>query len=552
MTGAARIDRVLVNGRFVTCDPDFTVAEAVAIAGGRIAAVGSRREIEPLAASGVAVDDLGGATVLPGLIDAHTHMLSTGALLKNLSLYDCRSIADIQERVRERAETVPSGTWIVGRGWDETLLREGRYPTRRELDAVAPGHPVILNRVWNKLVCNSRALAIAGIDRETPQPAGDAYAGGFDVDAEGEPTGLFRDNAKQLILRHIPPPSRAESIAILADVCAAYNAVGLTSIADPGLTPEEFGIYAACATQGRLTVRSHLMVGAWGFYPPGRDFKAIIAGLGVAAGFGNDIVRYDAVKFMVDGGIGDQTAAVSQPYVTGGTGTMIVPADELPHLIRWCHDHDWPVECHTCGDRAQAAVVDAIVAAQTAAPKPYLRHRIHHGYMPDARTVARMAAHGIPAVIQPAFVYGLGESFIVSLGAERATRMVPARTCLDAGVPLAGSSDASVYDYNPFVGIWAAMARETAKGTRFDPAESLTRDEAIRLYTTGAAYAMREEASRGSIEVSKLADLTVLDRDILSCHVEEIRTIRPRRTIVGGVDVYTGLPLAPLPSGRGT
>lgn len=539
MTAAIRSDRVMVNGRFVTCDAAFSVAEAVAIAGGRIIAVGARREIERLATDDTAIDDLGGATVLPGLIDAHTHMLSTGALLRNLSLYDCRSIREIQERVRERAASELPGTWIVGRGWDETLLVEGRFPTRWELDAAAPTHPVVLNRVWNKLVCNSQALAIAGIDRMTPQPTGDAYAGGFDVNAEGEPTGLFRDNAKQLILAHVPPPTREESIAILVDVCGAYNAVGLTSIADPGLTPEEFGVYAACAARGRLTVRSHVMVGAWGFYPPGRDFKVIIEGLGVAAGFGNDLVRYDAVKFMVDGGIGDRTAAVSQPYVTGGTGTMIVPEDELPHLIRWCHDHEWPVECHTCGDRAQAAVVDAIVAAQTAAPKPHLRHRIHHGYMPDERTIAQMAAHGIPAVIQPAFVFGLGDSYVASLGAERAAQMVPARTYLDAGVPLAGSSDASVYDYNPFVGIWAAMARETAKGAHFDPAEALTREEAIRLYTTGAAYAMREEHSRGSIEAGKLADFTVLDRDIISCPVADIRAIRPVRTIVGGVDVFT-------------
>jgi predicted amidohydrolase YtcJ len=158
--------------------------------------------------------------------------------------------------------------------------------------------------------------------------------------------------------------------------------------------------------------------------------------------------------------------------------------------------------------------------------------------MPDTRTIAQMAAHGIPAVIQPAFIYGLGESYIVSLGEERAKGMVPARTYLDAGVPLAGSSDASVYDYNPFVGIWAAMARETAKGTPFDPAERLTREEAIRLYTTGAAYAIREEATRGSIAPGMLADFAVLDRDILTCPVDEIRTIRPTRTILGGADVF--------------
>lgn len=535
---AARVDRILVNGRFVTADAAFSIAEAVVIAGGRIVAVGPRGAVEALAAPETVIDDLGGATVLPGLIDAHTHMLHTGTLLRNVTLYDCRTIDDLLRRVRERARITPPGAWIVGRGWDESLLAERRYPTRWELDDAAPDHPVVLNRVWNKLVCNSRALAIAGIDRSTPQPTGEAYAGGFDVDERGEPTGLFRDNAKQLILSHVPTPTRGELIDTLAGACRAYNRVGITSAADPGLTPEEFGVYAACRAAGSLTVRSHLMVGAWGFFPPGRDYHAIIDGLGVAAGFGDAMMRYDAVKFMVDGGIGDRTAAVSAPYRAGGTGTMIVPADQLMREVRWCHDRDWPVECHTCGDRAQAAVVEAIVAAQDAAPKPHLRHRVHHAYMPDDETVAKMAAYGIPAVIQPGFLHGLGESFIASLGTERASGMVPARRYLDAGVPLAGSSDSSVADYNPFVGIWSAIARETAAGTTLGLSEALTREEAIRLYTSGGAHAIREEASRGTIAVGNLADFVVLDRDILACPTDEVRAITPVRTIVAGRDVF--------------
>lgn len=534
----AGVDRILTNGQIITADASFSIAEAVAIGAGRIVAVGPRAAVARLAGPETVIDDLGGATVLPGLIDAHTHMLHTGALLRHIQLYDCRSVGAVLERVRTRAAVTPAGTWIVGRGWDETLLAERRYPTRWELDEAAPGHPVVLHRVWNKLVCNSRALAIAGIDRATPQPLGDVYAGGFDVDGRGEPTGLFRDNAKQLILAHIPPPSRAEMVDILGGACRAYNRVGLTSAADPGLTPDELAVYHASRTAGGVTVRAHLMVGAWGFFLPGRDYHAIIDGLGVAAGFGDDLLRYDAVKFMVDGGIGDRTAAVTAPYLDGGTGTMIVPEGELAAQIRWCHEREWPVECHTCGDWAQAAVVDAIVAAQEASPKPYLRHRVHHAYMPDRETIAKMAAYGIPAVIQPGFLYGLGESFIVSLGMERAGTMVPARRYLDAGVPLAGSSDSLVADYNPFVGIWSAMARETAAGTALDQSEALTREEAIRLYTSGAAYALREEASRGTVSVGKLADFTVLDRDVLHCPVTEIRAITPTRTILGGVDMF--------------
>ncbi|MDQ6602648.1 MAG: amidohydrolase [Chloroflexota bacterium] len=535
---ATPVDRILTNGRFITVDARFSIAEAVAIADERIVAVGPAAEIAPLAHPATRIDDLGGATVLPGLIDAHTHMLSVGALLRNVQLYDCRSIDEILARVRERAATTAPGEWIVGRGWDESLLAERRFPTRWELDTAAPDHPVVLNRVWNKLVCNSRALAIAGIDRTTPQPFGEAYAGGFDVDERGEPTGLFRDNAKQLILGLAPPLSQSERVEIIAEACHAYNAVGITTMADPGLTPEEVGGYAACRSAGRLTVRSHLMVGAWGFYPPGLDYHAIIAGLGVAAGFGDARLRYDAVKFMVDGGIGDRTAAVSVPYVGGGQGTFIVPPDQIASEIRWCHDHDWPVECHVCGDRAQATVVDAIIAAQEASPKPQLRHRVHHAYVPDDETVTKMAAYGIPAVIQPGFLHGLGESYIASLGIERARMMIPARRYLDAGVPLAGSSDAPVADYNPFIGIWAAVARQTAAGRDLDAAHSLTREEAIRLYTTGAAHAIREEATRGTIEPGKLADFVVLDRDILMCPTDQIRAITPRKTIVGGTDVF--------------
>lgn len=534
---ATPVDRILKNGQFITVDNRFSIAEAVAIAGEQIVAVGPLAEVERLARPHTRVDDLGGATVLPGLIDAHTHMLNTGALLRNVQLYDCRSIGEILDRVRARAAATAPGEWIVGRGWDESLLAERRYPTRRELDDAAPDHPVVLNRVWNKLVCNSRALALAGIGRTTPQPSGEAYAGGFDVDAAGEPTGLFRDNAKQMILAHVPPLARAERVDVIAEACRAYNAVGVTTIADPGLTPEEFGSYAACRIDDRLTVRAHLMVGAWGFYPPGLDYHAIIAGLGVPAGFGDARLRYDAVKFMVDGGIGDRTAAVSVPYVGGGTGTFIVPPDQLRAEIRWCHDRDWPVECHVCGDRAQAAVVDAIVAAQEASPKPRLRHRVHHAYMPNDETVAKMAAYGIPAVIQPGFLHGLGESYIASLGMERAGAMIPARRYLDAGVPLAGSSDSPVADYNPFVGIWAAIARQTAAGTIFDPSQSLAREEAIRLYTTGAAFAIREESTRGMIAPGMLADLVALDRDILTCPTDDIRAITPHRTIVGGADV---------------
>jgi predicted amidohydrolase YtcJ len=206
-------DLVLVNGRIHTVDDANPAASAVAVKGGRFVAVGADDEIRALAGSGTRVEDLGGATVVPGLIDAHNHLLSTGRALGQVRLYDCRSLGEVLDRVAERARRTPPGRWIVGRGWDESLLAEGRPPTRRELDAAAPDHPVALERVWNKLVCNSAALRLAGVSAATPDPpAGAAYAGSFERDAAGEPTGLFRDRAKALILAAVPEPSEEELV----------------------------------------------------------------------------------------------------------------------------------------------------------------------------------------------------------------------------------------------------------------------------------------------------------------------------------------------------
>ncbi|HEX3303572.1 MAG TPA: amidohydrolase family protein, partial [Thermomicrobiales bacterium] len=203
-------DRLLVNARVLTMAGD-RVAEAVAIADGRILAVGSDAEMRALSGPETVVEDLGGATVMPGLIDAHNHLLMTGQILQQVQLYDCRSVDDILDRVRTAVEKAPPGTWILGRGWDESLLAERRHPTRHDLDRVAPDHPVVIHRVWNRLVANSRAIALAGVSRETPDPPADQpYAGGFERDADGEPTGLFRDRAKELITSAVPAPTLDE------------------------------------------------------------------------------------------------------------------------------------------------------------------------------------------------------------------------------------------------------------------------------------------------------------------------------------------------------
>lgn len=535
-------DAVYTNGKILTVDAGFSIVEALAVREGRVLATGSSGEIAGLAGAGTRRVDLEGRTVVPGLIDAHCHMLATGLLLGNVGLHDCRSVREVLARVAARAAATPPGQWIVGRGWDESVLEEGRPPSREELDEVAPFNPVCLHRVWNKLMANSMAMELAGVSRDTPDPdRSQAYAGSFDRDEHGEPTGLFRDRAKDMITRHIPPPTVEEKVEALGRVSRTFNALGLIGVADPGLYPEDLRAYHLAQERGGLTIRGGLCLAGWGFgtaeWEP--QIKPFIEGIGVGGGFGGDRIWFDAVKFMVDGGIGDRTAAMHEPYAgSDDRGQFIVGEEELPELVRWCHDRGWPVESHVCGDRAQDAVVAAYAAAYEAAPNPRLRHRIHHAYLPTAKSLALMARHDIPAVVNPPFLHYMGESFVASLGAARAARMKPGRTYLDAGIALAGSSDSTVSDYNPFVGIWTMVARQTLTGRVLGGEERLSRAEAIRLYTSGAAYAMRREARWGSLEAGKWADFVVLDRDILGCDEGEMKEIRPVRTVLGGVEVF--------------
>ncbi|MDP9366609.1 MAG: amidohydrolase [Chloroflexota bacterium] len=533
-------DLVLVEARVRTLDDRDRVASAVAVKDGRVVAVGADDEVRTLAGPGTRVEGLHGATLVPGLIDPHNHLLVTGLGLGQVRLYECRSLAEVLERVAARARTTPPGHWIVGRGWDESLLAERRHPTRHDLDAVAPEHPVVLHRVWNKLVCNSTALRLAGITRGTPDPpAGERYAGSFERDEYGEPTGLFLDRAKAMVADRVPPPTEEELVAAVAVAGRAYNAVGLTGVADPGLYPHQIRAYDRARREGVLSIRADLLLAGWGFGSPADEegLDARFAALGVTGGFGDDWLRLAGIKLMPDGGMGDRTARMSIPYrdEPGNRGVWVVEPGRLAELIRWVHDLGWAMDVHTCGDEAQAVTVRAFAAAQDASPKPWLRHRVHHAYFPTPETLRLMAARGIPALVSTPFLANLGESFVDAVGAERTAEVMPLRTYLKAGVPLAGSSDAPITDFDPWVGIHAAVTRRTVAGRELGPGECLSPAEALRLYTRGAAFALGHEASRGTIEPGKLADLVVLDRDPLALEdADELREVTATATMVGG------------------
>jgi predicted amidohydrolase YtcJ len=537
-------DLVLVNGRMHTIDERVPLASAIAVRDGRIVAVGGNDEIRALAGAATVVEDLGGTTVVPGLIDAHNHLLHTGRMLHEVQLFDTRSIPEIVSRVAARvAETAP-GEWIVGRGWDESLLAERRHPTRHDLDAVSPENPVVIHRVWNKLVCNSAALRAAGIDRETPDPPADVlYSGSFERDEQGEPTGLFRDRAKEMVTDHVPPPTGEERAAAIAAASRAYNAVGLTGVAEPGLYPEEIRAFVRAKREGKLTVRTDMLMAAWGFGAPETEvgLEERFTSLGVEGGMGDDLLRLEGIKLMIDGGMSDRTARMSTPYQDEpeNRGTWVVEPERLKQLIRWVHDLGWPMDIHTCGDEAQETVVQAFAAAQRDNPKPWLRHRVHHAYFPTPAALEAMAEARISAVVSSPFLTNLGEGFVNSVGAERASGAMPMRTYLNAGVPLAGSSDSYITDFNPWVGMHAAVNRTTVTGRDLGKArEGLTAEEALHSYTLGGAFATGREDRQGSLTPGKLADIVVLDRDPLAIPPDELDQVRVTATMLGGEWVY--------------
>ncbi|HLU77799.1 MAG TPA: amidohydrolase [Burkholderiales bacterium] len=521
---------LFTNGIIRTMDPAAPVVEAVLVGDdGRIAATGRAADLDK---PGVRRVDLGGATLLPGFNDAHVHIWKLGLLLT--VQVDARSavapdIDTIVARFRERAATLPPGTWITGRGYNETALPERRHLTRADLDAASTEHPIALTRTCgHMIVANSKALELAGITAQTPNPPGGVIV----RDEAGEPTGLLQETAMGLLNRAMPEIDDATMADAIRATMRHQLALGITSATDPLLTPSILSVYRDLEARGELVVRVNGL--------PIRRPDGGTETLPLPERFVSDTLRIDCVKFFADGGLSGATAALSEPYkVTGDCGVLRFDTDELTQLMWEAHDAGFRIATHAIGDVALDQVIGVYEALHRRKPQPGLRHRIEHLGLPSAEHLRRCKALDIIAVPQTIFIGALGNAFRRYLPDRFLSRCYPVRAMLDAGLTVALSSDAPVVaDDNPLAGLKAAVDRIDPTGELLAPEQAITREEALYAYTMGGALASGDADNRGSITPGKWADLTVLNGDPLTVPLQDLLELKVQQTYVGGRLVY--------------
>jgi len=519
-----RFENGIIHTMDGTTRPDCVVVGDA----GRIAYVGDRAD----APTGARRVDLDGGTLLPGFNDAHVHIWKLGLLLT--VQVDARgaaapTLSSIIDKFRARAADTPPGTWITGRGYNEATLPERRHPTRHDLDQASTAHPIALTRTCgHMIVANTRALELAGITRNTPNPPGGVIV----RDEHGDPTGLVQETAMGLITHVLTDPDDATLSRAIEATFAHQLALGITSATDPLLTPDHLRVYRQLEAAGRLRVRVNGL-------PIRRPDGPAAITLPLPERYVSDTLRIDCVKCFADGGLSGATAAISQPYkVTGETGVLRFTDAELRELMQETHDAGFRIATHAIGDVAIEQVIRTYEAVHAANPQP-LRHRIEHLGLPSADHLRRCAALGIIAVPQTVFLYALGLTYRHYLPDAFYPRCFPVRAMLDAGLTVALSSDAPVVpDDNPLIGLRAAVDRADANGDPIAPEQAITRAEALAAYTIGGAIASGDAANRGTLTPGKWADLVVLDGDPLTTF--DLAALRVRQTYVGGELRYEG------------
>ncbi|HUE86637.1 MAG TPA: amidohydrolase [Vicinamibacterales bacterium] len=543
------------TGKIVTVDPQFRTLEAMAIRDGRIVAVGMNADIVGLAGSGTEQVHLGGRTVLPGLIDSHVHAPNASMYEFEERVPDMESIEDVLAYVRARAETTDPGRWITLSQVFITRLREQRYPTRAELDRAAPGHPVAF-RTGPDASLNSMALSMSGIDATFQVPDGQPCR--VERDRSGQPTGILRNCARYIRSESGGSrPADADRLARLRELLADYNAVGITSIVDANTNQGGLELYRTLLEQDALTCRTFMAYGVDAQAPLDRIEATIREAASHPLHEYNDMLWLRGVKAFLDGGMLTGSAYMREPWGVSRIyaiddpeyrGVRFIEAEKLYQIARLALANDLQFTAHSQGDAAVDAMVEAYERInRDDFPVRARRPSITHASFMSPEAIAKMQALGVVANLQPAWLYLDGATLRRHFGVERLAYFHPYRTLFEQGVTVGGGSDhmqkigslRSINPYNPFLGMWTTLVRQPrGSGAPLHPGQNLTREQAIRLYTINNAFLTFEEARKGSLEPGKLADFIVLDRDILSCPVDEVKDIKVEATYLGGVRVY--------------
>ncbi|MFF7408589.1 amidohydrolase [Streptomyces lydicus] len=559
-------DLVFLGGRVVTVDARFTVASALAVTGGTISAVGGREDIAPLVGPGTRVIDLRGATLLPGINDSHLHGCAFGMASPPLSLDlghpAVSSLADVAEAVRQAVGRAPDGQWITGHGWDTGYLDEcvtdpSRQPSRHDLDTVSRDHPVVLysfsgHATW----VNSKALKLLGVDRYTVAPPGGAIV----TDDAGEPTGLLHEGAQALVQNALPPLSRQERTDAIRSTLATLARLGVTSYTEPGLGPGGDGImrgalgrqtldvYHQLLADGELTARVGVLLLPTGMTSSAEEFARTLGALGRTTADPRRLAIH-GVKIFADGIVPNKTAWMHEPYVGGGSGCLCVGGGtdaervtEIDGMIRHAHVAGHQMGVHVTGDRAIDTVADAFAAAMAAHPRPDARHYLIHGDFLTPHSMKVLAAHGFGVNMNPTIKWTVADMEEDFVGAGRAAYAWPYRDALDAGVRVASGSDAPVTHPDWRQGIATMMLRESkATGRVSGPEQRIGLAEAVRTYTIDAAWQDFADDWKGSLEPGKVADLCVLDGDLLAADPHDIPDLPVVLTVMDGQVVHDTL-----------
>jgi len=552
-------DTVFVNGHVLTIDQQFTVAQALAVAGQDILAVGARRDIDRLTGPRTRTVDMHGGTLLPGINDSHMHGISWGLTRPPLSLdvgYPAvTSIADISAAVARAVASARPGEWIFGTGWDPGYLREcrrqpGRMPTRHDLDRVSQYNPVFLNDFsYHTAWVNSAALARSGITGYTVPPPGSTIV----TDHTGQPTGILSEGAMHLVSAHLPPMTADRRRTAILSAIAELNALGITSFTEPGIGPGDatdgggLQTYVELLREGRLQARVTVLLLPAPMSSSYTQFATVLDATEVPDSPDPRMVNVAGVKILADGIPPNRTAWMYEPYVGGGRGALTVAGAtewervaQLHRMIAHAHAAGHQLGVHVTGDRGIDAVVDGFAAAVRANPRRDARHYVIHGDFMTAHSLRVCAEFGFGVNMNPTIKWTIADLAESCVGPKRAAYEWPYRDALAAGLNVASGSDAPVTAPDWRQGVSTMMLRESkASGRVSGPDQRIGLAEALRTYTAAGAWQDFAESWKGTLEPGKAADLCLLDQDLLSMDPHDIPRATVRMTVLGGRVVFT-------------